>query len=246
MRISIPAYGIFFSLPLVFSSHSFAQQVLSGRIHKKLSTEVLVAVSVHNLGRQKYNQSDMGGNFRIPAQKGDTIVFTSAGYLPDTTFVNTWMFTEAEGYNVYLTPNMVELPSVRVGEQSNYQLDSIKRREEYSWLDSVHHVKLVGGKTFSDGVGISFSPLNYFYSKEVQRRRLIRRLKQEEIDYYIDSRFPRAYVARMTGLRGDSLQIFMFRYRPAYKFCRKASNEDMLFYINESLKKYHAAGTKIK
>jgi len=159
MPISLPAYGLISFLPLVFSSQSFAQQVLSGRIHKKLSTEVLVAVSVHNLSQQKYNQSDMGGNFRIPAKKGDTIVFTSAGYLPDTTFVNTWMFAEAEGYNVYLTPNMVELPSVRVGEQSNYQLDSIKRREDYSWLDSVHHVKLAGGKTFSDGVGISFSPL---------------------------------------------------------------------------------------
>ena len=242
MRIPVTAYGISFLLPLVFFSHSLAQQALTGRIHKKASPEVLPAVSIHNLNQQKYNQSDMGGNFRIPAAKGDTIVFTSAGYLPDTTIVNAWMFAEADGYNVYLTPNMVELPSVRVGDQSNYQLDSIKRKEDYAWLDKVHREKLAGGKRWSDGVGISLSPLSYYNHVEVQRRRLRRRLKQEETDYFIDSKFPRAYVARVTGLQGDSLQTFMFRYRPSYKFCRRASNEDMLFYINESLKKYHGAG----
>lgn len=248
MRVSITAYGGFLSLLLLSAFPVFSQQFLRGRIHKKSSTEVLISVSVHNLTQRKYNQSDMGGNFKIGAMKGDTLVFTSAGYLPDTTFVNTWMFEEADGYMVYLTPNLVELPSVRVGEQSNYQLDSIKRKEEYAWLDQVHREKLAGGKTFSDGVGISFSPLSYFYSKEVQRRRLRRRLKQDEIDYYIDFRFPRSYVARVTGLQGDSLQVFMYRYRPTYKFCRKASNEDMLFYINDSLKKYHSAGksTRLK
>lgn len=244
MRLSITAYGFFFSTGMVFSSPLFSQQVLSGRVHKKASTEVLMSVSVHNLTQRKYNQSDMGGNFRIGATKGDTVLFTSAGYLPDTTIVNTWMFEEKNGYEVFLTPNMVELPSVRVGEQSNYQLDSIKRKEEYAWLDQVHRVKLAGGKTFSDGVGISFSPLSYFYRPEAQRRKLRRRLKEEEIDYYIDSRFPRPYVARVTGLQGDSLQIFMYRYRPTYKFCRKASNEDMLFYINDCLKKYHALPRK--
>jgi len=242
MRIAVTAYSLFFSLPLVFSSHVYSQQALTGRVRKKASTEVLMSVSVHNLNQKKYNQSDMGGNFRIPATKGDTILFTSAGYLPDTTIVNDWMFAEADGYSVYLTPNMVELPSVRVGDQSNYQLDSIKRKEDYAWLDKVHRVKLAGGKRWSDGVGVSFSPISYFYSGEVQRRRLRRRLKEEEIDYYIDSKFPRAYVARVTGLKGDSLQTFMIRYRPTYKFCRKASNEDMLFYINDSLKKYHGAG----
>jgi hypothetical protein len=28
----------------------------------------------------------------------------------------------------------------------------------------------------------------------------------------------------------------MVTYRPTYKFCRNASNEDMLLYINEKLK----------
>ena len=45
-------------------------------------------------------------------------------------------------------------------------------------------------------------------------------------------------MARVTGLKGDSLQRFMYRYRPSYAFCRKATNEDILLYINASLKKF--------
>ncbi|MBN8853562.1 MAG: hypothetical protein BGO55_12445 [Sphingobacteriales bacterium 50-39] len=206
--------------------------------NQKASDEVIMSVSVQNISQKKYNTSDMGGNYKIPAKRGDTIVFTSAGYKPDTAFVSDWMFDGQEGYTVYMDPNVVELPTVRVGDLSNYQLDSIKRKEEYAYLDQFHKVKLAGGKTFSDGVGLSFSPIDYFSHVQVQRRRLKKRLAQNEKDYYIDSRWSRAYVVRVTGLKGDSLQLFMYRYRPSYDFCRKASNEDILLYINSSLKKF--------
>jgi hypothetical protein len=209
-----------------------------GHVRKRASDEVLMSVSIQNISQKKYNRSDMGGNYRIPAKPGDTIVFSSAGYQPDTTFVAAWMFREDNGYTVYMKPNAVELPTVRVDESTNYTRDSIARKEEYAYLDKFHKEKLAGGKRFSDGVGISFSPLSYFNKKEVDRRRLRKRLRQQEKDYYIDYKFPRGYVARITGLQGDSLQQFMFRYRPSYEFCRKANTEDMLQYINESLKKF--------
>jgi hypothetical protein len=38
-----------------------------------------------------------------------------------------------------------------------------------------------------------------------------------------------------TRLTGDSLQLFLRRYRPSYKFCRKANSEDILLYINDKL-----------
>jgi len=233
-----PAAAYWSFVLLFFAAPVTAQQFLTGKIRRRASEEVLSSVSIINRTQKKMNISDMGGNFRIPAREGDTLTFSSAGYLPDTTIVARWMFTENNGYQVYLAPHIVALPSVRVGDRSNYQLDSIKRKEDYAWLDQVHREKLAGGKTFSDGVGISFSPLSYFNKKEVQRRRLRRRLQQEEKEYYIDSRFPRAYVARITGLQGDSLQTFMVRYRPSYAFCRRSSGEDIFFYINEKLKLY--------
>jgi len=131
------------------------------------------------------------------------------------------------------------LPSVLVGQLSNYQLDSIQRKEDYAWLDQTHKVRLAGDQTPTDGVGIGFSPVTYFSSEQKDLRQLRQRVKSEEKDFYIDSRFPPSYVSMVTGLKGDSLQLFMVTYRPTYKFSRNASNEDILLYINEKLKVFH-------
>jgi len=215
-----------------------AQQVLTGKIKRRSTSEVLPSVSVINRSQKRTNISDQGGNYRIPARPGDTIVFTSAGYQPDTAFVSAWMFQEKDGYLVAMTPNLVELPAVQVDDADNYRKDSTKRKEEYAWVYPTHRRRLIGSETPEHGFGIIVSPVDYFSARETQRRRLRRRLRQEEIDYYIDFRYPRAYVARITGLTGDSLQTFMSRYRPTYKFCRNASNEDILLYINEKVKDF--------
>ena len=224
------------SVLVLLSTPAVSQQVLTGKIRQKKTDAILSSVTVVNHTQKKYNVSDAGGNYRIAAGPGDTITFSSAGYHADTTYVVTSELEAKDGYVVYLEPNMVELPSVLVGELSNYQLDSIQRKEDYAWLDQAHKVRLAGDQTPTDGVGIGFSPITYFSSEQKDLRQLRQRVKVEEKDYYIDSRFPSSYVSMVTGLKGDSLQLFMITYRPTYKFCRGATNEDILLYINEKLK----------
>jgi hypothetical protein len=225
-------------LLLLLSINGFGQTSLVGKVRQKESRELLASVSVTNITRHKINISDIGGNYRIAANPGDSITFSSAGFKPDTVVVDSRMLAEKDGHEVSLEPRAVRLPTVRVGEQSNYQLDSIKRKEDYKWLYPVHPRKLIGSETPTDGVGISISPIDYFSARETQQRRLRRRLAAEEKEYYIDSRFPAAYVARITGLKSDSLRVFLVRYRPTYAFCRKASNEDIFLYINDQVKLY--------
>ena len=248
MPAPTPIYCLGFLILLSFpaaaqqvSPPSAVQQVLSGKIKRRSSDEVLPSVTVINRTQKKTNISDVGGNYRIPAKPGDTIVFSSAGYHPDTAFVSAWMFEEKEGYLVALSPNAEMLAPVRVGDLSNYQLDSTRRREEYAWLFPKHPYTLLGRESRA-GFGVVIRPVEYFGKKQAQRRRLRKRIKQQEIDHYIDFRFPAAYVSRVTGLHDDSLRIFMYRYRPDYTFCRSASNEDILLYINEKLKEYHKGG----
>ncbi|MDP4216231.1 MAG: hypothetical protein Q8927_08515 [Bacteroidota bacterium] len=228
---------------LCYSGH--AQQRLGGKVVRKGSAEVLPDVSIINLNQKKYNVSDLGGNYRIPAAAGDTILFTSAGYLPDTIVASAYMFLE--DFLVPLRPRIMALPAVLVDEASNYQIDSIKRREEYaSLLNKRHPITLMNEKRPKDGPGFSFSPFGYFSSTEVRKRRLKKRLRREEEDYYVDYKFPRARVAQLTQLRGDSLQIFMVLYRPSYKFCRSANSEDMFLYINDKLKAFRRSTHAIK
>lgn len=219
---------------VLLSTPAISQQVLTGQVKQKNTDAILASVTVVNHTQKRYNISDVGGNYRIVASPGDTLIFSSIGYHSDTTRV---VVSELEhGYIVHLEPNMVELPSVLVGQSSNYQLDSVKRKEDYAWLDHVHKVRLAGDQTPTDGIGIGLSPITYFSKRQRNLRRLRKQVISEEKDFYIDSRFPPSYVSMLTGLRGDSLRLFLVAYRPTYTFCRGASNEDILLYISEKLK----------
>ncbi len=220
---------------LAFSSMAFSQQQMVGKIEKKGSTEILIDVNVTNLSQKKYNVSDLGGNYRIPALPGDTVIFSSSGYLPDTLFVSQSMFTD--NYLVQLNPRIIILPSINVDEMKNFELDSIKRREDYRFIyEKKHPVKLWNEKRPGDGPGLNFSPIGYLSKIEKQKRRLKKRLRLEEEVEYIDYKFSPYRIAQLSRLRGDSLQIFLLRYRPTYQFCRIASNQDILIYTNDKLK----------
>lgn len=222
-------------LCLSFSFTGFAQQQLFGRIKRTGSTEVLPGVSVTNSTRQNHNVSDMGGNYIISAKEGDIIVFSSAGYRPDTIVVALYMFDET--YPVALIPNIVTLPGVEVDETAKYQADSMKRREDYEFvLNRKHPVKLMNEKRPGDAPGLNFSPIGYFSSGQEKERKFKKQLEKQEEEYYIDFKFPPSRVAMLTRLTGDSLHTFMLQYRPTYKFCRGAASKDMLLYINDKLK----------
>jgi hypothetical protein len=214
-----------------------AQQNLHGRIKRQLTTEVLANVSVFNKTISKFNRSDAGGNYRIDARPGDTLIFSSAGYLPDTNYVAAWMFEEQDGYTIYLQPNIVSLPSAFVDQLSNYEKDSLLRRDQDAWIYKQHQDAVISDTNFTQGFGLSFD-LNFYSKQQKEKRRLRKRLDREEKDFYIDFRCPPAFIERITGLHDDSLRFFLLHYRPSYDFCRKASTEDIFLYINDQVKKY--------
>ncbi|HVU98409.1 MAG TPA: carboxypeptidase-like regulatory domain-containing protein [Puia sp.] len=206
---------------------------LSGKIRTRSANEIVAGVTISNRSLGIHNLSDLGGNYRINARPGDTLVLSSAGYHSDSIVVSSSML--AAETTLYLRENVVTLPSVKVTETA-YQHDSAQRREEYAWLLNRNHpVKLWNEKRQGDAPGFSFSPIGYFSKDEVRKRQLKARLEKQERDYYIDSKFPRARIAILTGLKGDSLDTFMVRYRPSYAVCRAMTGEDMLLYINDKM-----------
>jgi hypothetical protein len=232
MRYTYP----FVVLLLLSSFTGSAQQFLTGKIYKKTSTEVLISVSIHNISAQRYDLSEENGSYRIQVVPGDHVSFSSVGYVADTVTVTAAMLTS--DFPVYLEVRAQTLKAVRVGEFSNYQLDSMDRRKEYSWVYDHGNTPRVEKERKGDGVGVSLNIFRNASAKEKQREKLEKRLGKEEEDFYIDSRYNKDYVTKITHLRGDSLQVFMQKYRPSYDYCRKAANVDMLVYINDSYKQY--------
>jgi len=214
-----------------------AQESLTGRIFKINSQEPIPYVNVRNLASEKYTRSDRAGNYEISAVAGNTLIFSSAGYLSDTIILH---YAElAAPFDVFLRPNIIALADVDVDQMNQYVQDSIKRRNDYAYLlNKKHPVKFMNEKRPGDAPGFNFSPIGYFSKKEKQKRELKKRIQEEDETEYIDIKFSKTRVAQLTQLKGDSLWFFMMKYRPSYAFCRKANNMDMFLYINDKFVLY--------
>ena len=229
-------YIFYFILLLLSSLTGWAQQFLTGKVRKKESTEILVSVSIRNISQQKYDLSEENGSYRIQAAPGDRVVFSYVGYISDTVPVTSVLLSG--DYPVYLEVRPQTLQTVRVGQLSNYQLDSMARRQEYSWIYDHGEQKLVEKERHGDGVGVNLAIFRNASTIDKQRERLKKRLMKEEEDDYVDFRYSRDYVSRLTHLSGDSLSKFMANYRPSYEYCRKAATVDILIFVNDSFKKF--------
>jgi len=68
------------------------------------------------------------------------------------------------------------------------------------------------------------------------------RLIEDEHDKFIDHRFTRYIVKKITGLSGDTLDKFMFRFRPTYEFTKVATDYEFFDYIKLAYQDYKRQG----
>src|SRR5882672_9446045 len=155
---------------LLFSCQGFAQHFLTGKVLKKDSKEFLVSVSIENKTQRRHDLSDERGTYRIQSAQGDVLVFSHVGYRPDTIVVDTSM--QAGDYPVYLEPRAQTLKAVEVGSLSNYQLDSLARREEYSWVYGHGNPPRLERKRSGDGVGVSLDLFRNASKEDKDREKL--------------------------------------------------------------------------
>jgi len=225
---------IIFFLVIVAQAEAGAQQLLKGRIYDMKTDSVLPSATVFNVSRKLYVLSAGNGEYAIAAQEGDKIIISSVGYIPDTLQVLNYMIDA--GYDITMTLKNNMLKNVTVSGPS-YVSDSLSRREGYGAFYDKSKKQLISSTGPQNGVGIAFSPIGFF-SKRSKDRKMNRNLQYQEEQDFVDYSFSRRYVEKMTNLHGDSLEYFMLHNRPTYEFCRNASSEDMLHYINDRLIRY--------
>jgi hypothetical protein len=226
-RIGLPIYAIL----QLFISGALAQGQISGNI--KGNSEILFSATIQNISQHKVNSSDLGGNYKITAKTGDSLVFSHLGYVSDTIVVNSTMFNER--LPIELKIKISYLQSVDVDEMAKYRLDSLSRREDYDYIFKNKNAKpLWDNKLSGDGSGVNFSPFGHWSSNEKQKRKLKERLERDDKEEFIYYKFSRR-VPKLTGLSGDSLMVFINKYKPTYDYCITATSLDMLLYINDKL-----------
>lgn len=221
--------GIF----LLLQYTSGAQTVLSGKIFSKDSPNGIRGATVRNQTRGISAVSGASGAYKIVAGEKDLVTFSFIGFEDDSVRVEQQLLLS--GYDAYLSERTVTLDRVVVS--GNYEQDSIERRK---WYQDIYENQptLTGGNGPTDGFGISISPFSYFSKNARQKRRLKKNLEQQEKDAYVDYVFPAFWVSSLTGLKGDSLNLFLYKYRPSYKFCRKSDRTDLIVYVNDKFKEF--------
>ena len=213
---------------------SVSQNILKGTIYKEGIDSIGAYVTVTNITQGIVNLSTINGSYKIRANEKDMVIFSYVGFISDTIIVEKQLLTD--GYDAFLLSNegvLLEQVTVR----GDYQKDSLERRKYYENVYNAQ-TKITGGNGPADGVGVAFSPFSYFSKNGKETRKLKKRLQKQEENYYIDYVFSPYWVSSITGLKGDSLRLFMYMYRPSYKFCRNNDRMSMTLYVNDKLKEF--------
>ncbi|MGJ7032231.1 hypothetical protein [Niabella hirudinis] len=212
---------------------TFGQTYLRGNIFIYTNDTPVPGASVTNLTTGKVIQASSSGSYVIEAKNRDIVVFSFTGLTSDTVKVEEQLLKT--GYDVGLTADPHTLRNVTV--TSNYQLDSLERREQYGKYFE-KGPGITGGNRPTDGFGISISPISHFSKKSREQRKFRKKLIKNEKEAYIDYVFSPIRVSRLTGLKGDSLSRFLYQYRPSYQLARSLDHTNMTTYINDRYKEF--------
>ncbi|MFV0606680.1 MAG: LapA family protein [Niabella sp.] len=183
---------IVFLFPLIIQG----QSLLKGKVYKYEDETTISGASIMNMNTKIYAFSDRNGSYKIYAKEGDNIVFFALEHEPDTVKVEFELLRS--GYDAYLKETVKMLSNVIVS--GNYSADSLERHQYYAHLFNIQ-TGVTGGNTPQAGVGIVLSPVSYLSKQSRQIRRLKKKIKEQEKDYYIDYSFPTAWVSSVTGLK---------------------------------------------
>jgi len=222
-------------LLLLISVSSSGQDQLIGKVSNYMYDSVapLPFATVRNATSGETTKADKNGYYSIKARQKDQVIFSNINFTSDTVIVEEQLLIS--GYDAGLIEKTLFLSNVTV--QSSYSIDSLQRREEYRHVFE-KPVGITGGNTPSAGAGIVLSPVSFFSKDTKQAKRLKKRLLKEEEDSYIDHVFSAGRVSTLTGLKNDSLQTFMYTYRPSYKLTRKLDHAGMTLYINNKFQEF--------
>jgi hypothetical protein len=217
---------------------SGAQIRITGRVYDVSKYRPLEAVSVlTNSGSGTI--SDSLGRYSIIVNENDSIWFS---YLnrptPKYPVKN---ILNPQNFEISLHVNTIELKEVRIMPR-NYRIDSIQNRQENA--KAFNFQKPGVGSSLNigpmGGVGLDLDEFIHMFQFRRNKRMLAfqTRLLEEEEERFIDHRFNRALIIKLTQLRGEALDTFIKIYRPPISFVENCTDYELADYIKKSFSHY--------
>jgi len=178
------------------------------------------------------------GHYEIEVEEADSIWFS---YLnkPTKKFPVLKIANPFE-FDISLQVNVPLLKEVRI-RPKNYKLDSLQNRIDYAKIFNYQKPKLkVVTPQFGVGAGFDLDEIiNMFrFRRNRSMAAFQKRLLLEEQDKFIDHRFNKALVRRLTLLDGNQLDSFMRVFRPSFMFTKLSGDYEFQQYIKTALYRF--------
>ncbi|HXL57097.1 MAG TPA: hypothetical protein VN958_12610 [Chitinophagaceae bacterium] len=221
-----------------------AQNVkLNGTVYDYFSKKPLDAVTVQTSTGSR-TITDSTGKFVVMVAKKDSVWFSYLSKNTQKYPVDT--ISDFSNFEVALYVAANWLPAVKV-RNSNYTFDSLQNRMEYAKVFNFRKPGLklssASPSTYVPGsvtVGLDLDELiNMFrFRRNRQILSMQERLIQEEQDKYINHRFTKYLVQKLTSLSGPQLDTFMAICRPSYELLQPMNDIELGYYIQQCYKLY--------
>lgn len=187
--------------------------------------------------------TDILGNYSLRVRLDDSIYFSYLGKPTPKFAVKAMMATN--NFDVSLHVNSNVLPEVFVRPRS-YKQDSIQNRLDYAKIFNYHKprldVNMAPAGSGQTGVGFDLDGIIDMLRFKKQKSMLLvqERMVEQERDRFINHRFTKGLVKKLTNLDGEDLALFMRMNRPGYDFTVSASEYEFYSFIKENAAKFRA------
>jgi len=235
---------IFLLTLLCFSTKQLMAQyvTISGTVYDITARRPLEAVAVMSTSGRG-TVTDSAGRYSLTMLRRDSMWFSLIGKTTMKYPVDT--ITNTSGFDVMIHIKATQLPEVKV-RNSYYKFDSVQNRNDYAKIFNFRKPGLRlsnNTSTYNPGtvtVGLDINEIvNMFrFKRNRQILALQRRLLQQEQDKYIEHRFSKAFIRKITKLEGRELDVFIFRYKPEYEWLQTLNDLELGYYIEQCFDAY--------
>lgn len=222
---------------LVAAQQAAAQYKVQGQVLDSSRQYPVQSVTVQ-ASNGRGTVTDAAGFYQIDVTEKDSVWFSYLGK-PTRKFPVS-KIADLNQFDIALQINIPVLAEIKIRPR-NYRLDSLQNREDYAKIFNFRRPNLESMTSIGPGgAGIDINELIrvFQFKKNKSTLRFQERLLEQEREKYIDHRFNKALVRRLTNLDGDALDRFMVLFRPGFEFAAYTGDYAFQLYIKESAAKF--------
>lgn len=230
---------------LIHSSVQAQSIVVSGNVYDISGRRPVEAVIVHSNSNQSV--TDSLGRYIITVKAKDSIWFSLFGKNTQKYTLDT--IEDKHNFNIMIHVNGIDLPEVRV-RNNNYRMDSIQNRYDYAKYFNYQApgLKLANNSSLINpggGLSIGFDLVEMINMFRFKRNRnlgyLQKRLISQEQEKYVNYRFTKRFVEKITHLEGENLVQFMNFCKPSYEVLGLLNDLELGYYIQQKYQAYKSS-----